>query len=311
MREDMLSHATVRGRGGLQRRNGRPKSLLQERHCRCLQCRLLQRRFLHLFLQRCFLHLHHRRLQLTRENLRGALVEKERAGVVLTLQLHVMCLFRTHEQHRVPLRGYFFRFAGDRVHLHRRHNTLHVTRVREKHRIVTAHRTRRVGHHLLRRLLSPLLRQRVSLAETLMVNPPHNTHLHGTGRARRRGGRAHHRSQLHDALGVVRGAGLRHQQTRCLPASNMRGTDLPTPRQEVLLALDLVHCAESRQHTHHVPVHCRLRLVEGDGENGAGRVVPDPRHFQQLLFGRGDFAVTVLNNILSMSREIDDHFGPL
>ena len=168
MREDMLSHATVRGRGGLQRRNGRPKSLLQERHCRCLQCRLLQRRFL----QRRFLHLHHRRLQLTRENLRCALVEKERAGVVLTLQLHVMCLFRTHEQHRVPLRGHFFRFAGDRVHLHRRHSTLHITRVREKHRIVTAHRTRRVGHHLLRRLLSPLLRQRVPLAETLMVNPP-------------------------------------------------------------------------------------------------------------------------------------------
>ena len=89
MREDVLPHATVRGRRGLQRRNGRPKSLLQERHCRCLQRRFLQRRFLHLFLQRRFLHLHHLhhwRLQLTRENLRCALVEKERAGVVLTLQ---------------------------------------------------------------------------------------------------------------------------------------------------------------------------------------------------------------------------------
>lgn len=180
--------------------------------------------------------------------------------------------------------------------------SLEVTKRRGRNRVVATHLAARVLNQLVtrRRLLPPLL-QTIGLAVLLGLTCLQQTHAKGTTLAGRLLRRADHGAQLHNSLREVRRRGMGDQATRRLPA----------PRPKRLLRLHLVHGAQTRQHAHHVPVHGRLRLVEGDGENRARGVLTDAGDFQKLLLCVRNRSVALFNNVLEMSSTDHTHLRTL
>ncbi len=115
-----------------------------------------------------------------------------------------------------------------------------------------------------------------------------------TGPARRAGGRAHGRSQLHEGLIERTRPSARNELAGQLGNPHPSG-----PRRDV--GLD---CEQARQDPGHVAVDGRDGLPECDRRDRTGRVGTDPGERSKRRRGRGDAPAMVLDNRLRGGMEV-------